>query len=247
MQYLAAVPLASLTAVCRRDIVRANVRAASVDGRFVIRVRPRVLLGVGLLLGVVLIALTLTQAPTTVARVNTPQGTLVTETQQKLSACQPGEVLPRGTSAIRLRTYAFLGPRVTVSVLAHGHVIAHGERGSGWTGGVVTVPVNRLSTARSGVELCFTLFGNGNESIQLVGEPTTGALAASGPGGTLPGRVRVEYLRSSGASWWSLVPEVARRMGLGHAAAGTWSVLLVLVLMGCLVALCSRLILRELS
>ena len=97
------------------------------------------------------------------------------------------------------------------------------------------------------VGLCFTLFGNGNESIQLVGEPTTGALAARGPGGPLPGRVRVEYLRSSGASWWSLAPEVARRMGLGHAAAGTWSVLLVLVLMGCLVALCSRLILRELS
>jgi hypothetical protein len=232
--------------MCQRDIVRANVRAASVDGRVMTRVRPRALLGVGLLLGVASIAVTLTQAPITVARRNTPVGVFVAEAHQKMTICQPGEALPRETSAIRLRTYAFLGPRVTVDLLSQGRVIAHGERGAGWTGGVVTVPVNRLPTTRSGVELCFTLFDNGDEAVQLAGEQTTGALAARGPFGLLAGRVRVEDLRPGRASWWSLAPEVARRMGLGHAAAGTWSVLLVLALMGCLVAVCSRLILREL-
>jgi hypothetical protein len=91
------------------------------------------------------------------------------------------------------------------------------------------------------------MFGNGNESVELLGEQTSGALAARGQHGPLPGRVRVEYLRPGDASWWSIAPEVARRMGLGHAAAGTWSVLLVLALMGCVVVLCSRLILRELQ
>ena len=187
--------------------------------------------------------------PTTVARVNTPQGTLVTETQQKLSACQPGEVLPRGTSAIRLRTYAFLGPRVTVSVLAHGHVIAHGERGSRWTGGVVTVPVNRLSTARSGWSASRCSATGTNRSSWWANPDRLARSPPAGRAGTLPGRVRVEYLRSSGASWWSL----CTRSGTSHGTrpmqrpapasvrlpcwsswAGHWS------------RFCSRLILRKL-
>jgi hypothetical protein len=230
-----------------RDIVPADAHAANADGRAVTRARLKLLLGAGLLLGIAAIAITLTEAPITLARLNTPQGAYLTEAQGKVSACQAGELLPRGTSAIRLRAYAFLGPRVTVELRARGHVIADGERGSGWTGGVVTVPVSHLSTARSGVELCFTMFGNGHEPIELLGEPTSGARAARGQHGPLPGRVRVEYLRPGDASWWSIAPEVARRMGLGHAAPGTWSVLLVLALMGCLMALCSRLILRELQ
>jgi hypothetical protein len=240
-------PTVPLTAGRPRDIVQANVHAGSVDCRVVTRARLKLLLVAGFLLGLVGIAITLTQAPITVARVNTAQTAFVAEVHQKTSVCQPGEVLPRGTSAIRLRAYAFLGPRVTVAVLAHSHVIAHGERGSGWTAGVVTVPVNPLSSTRAGVELCFTLFGNGDESIGLVGEPNDAAPLARGQNAPLPGRVRVEYLRPGGASWWSLAPEVARRMGLGHAPAGSWGVLLVIALMGGLVALCSRLILRELG
>ena len=112
-------------------------------------------------------------------------------------------------------------------------------------GGVVTVPVNRLSTARSGLDLCFTFFTNEDESIGFFGESTTAALAARGPNGSLPGRVRVEYLRPSHSSWWSLAPEVARRMGLGRAPSGTWSVLLAVALMVSVFALCARVILRE--
>jgi hypothetical protein len=233
-----------LTAISPRDIVPVNVRARSVDGRVV---PLKLLLAAGLPLGVLAVAITLTQAPITVARVSTTERTFLAEVRHKTSVCQAGEALPRETSAIRLGADGFLGPRVTVEVLAHSRVIAHGERGSGWTAGVVTVPVNRLSTARSGVELCFTLFGNGEESTTLVGSPAAGARAAHGNDGPLPGRVSVEYLRPSRSSWWSLAPQVARRMGLGHAAAGTWCVLLVLALMGGVVALCSRLILRELA
>jgi len=207
----------------------------------------KALLIAALVLGVAAVAVVLTQSPIAVTRVSTAQGTFVAEARGKLTACQSGEALPRDTSAIRLRMYAFLGPRVSVEVLAHGRAIARGERGSGWTGGAVTVPVNRLSAARSGLQLCFTLFGNGDESVALVGEPGAGAQVARGPAGPLPGRLRVEDLRPSGASWWSIAPEVARRMGLGRAAAGTWVVLLAIALMCALLTVCSRLILRELA
>lgn len=208
--------------------------------------RLKIVLAAGLLLGAVAIGITLLQSPIATARLNTAQAIYLGETRQKTRVCQSGEVLPRGVTAIRLRTYAFTGPRVTLEVLEHGRVILHGEHGSGWTGGVVTVPVQRLSTARSGLELCFTLFLNGDESIDFSGEPLTGALAAHDGKGPLQGRVRVEYMRPGRSSWWSMALQVARRMGLGHAPSGTWSVLLIVVLMGSMVAVCARVLLREL-
>jgi hypothetical protein len=213
----------------------------------VAKTRLKVVIATGLVLGAAAIVLTLSQSPIAVARLSTPEATYLSTASERTSVCQAGEVIPADISAIRLRTYAFLGPRVTIVARTHGRVIVHGERGSGWTGGVVTVPVNRLSTARSGADLCFTLFLNGNESSELTGEPTASALAARDRQGPLPGRVRVEYLRRSRSSWWSLAPEVARRMGLGHAPSGTWGVLLVVALVGGMVAVCARVILRELT
>lgn len=208
--------------------------------------RLKIVVVVGLLLGAVAVVLTLSQSPSAIARVNTSEQALLETVTKTTSACQANEVLPRGTTAVRLRTWAFLGPRVTLTMLEHGHVIAHGEHGSGWTAGVVTIPVKRLSTTRSGVDLCFTLFVNGDETVELTGDPTSEALAARGPEGSLQGRLRVEYLRPNSSSWWSLAPQVARRMGLGHAPSGTWSALLVLALMGGLAALCAGMIIREL-
>ncbi len=209
--------------------------------------RLKIVLGTSLLIGAAAIAVTLSQSPVAVARINTAQLRPIGQTYQPIAACQSNEVLPRETSAIRLRVESFFGPRVTVEMLDHGRVIAQGERGPGWTGGVVTMPVSPLSTARTGLDLCFKLFLNGDESNILLGEPTTGARAAYSHDARLPGRLRVEYLRPGRSSWWSLAPAVARRMGLGHAWAGTWSVLLVLLLMGGVTLVCGRLILRELE
>jgi hypothetical protein len=213
----------------------------------VTRARVKLALVAGLSAGIIAIVVTLLGSPIAIARINVPGDVFVGEASQVTRECQSGEVLPRETTAVRLRTYAFLGPRVTVEVLEHGRVIAHGARGSGWTGGAVTVRVNRLSATKSGVKLCFTLYINGHETIEYAGQRLTGALAARGPDGPLEGRVRVEDLRPGSASWLSITPEVARRMGIGHAASGTWSVFLVIALMGGLLALCSRLILRELE
>lgn len=208
--------------------------------------RLKITLGTGLLIGAIAMGATLSRAPIAVVHANTARQSVIGASNQTLAACQRNEVLPRETSAIRLRIFAFLGSRVTVDVLAHRHVIAHGERGSGWTGGAVTVPVKPLSTARSGVDLCFSVFMHGGEYDGFVGESTTGALAAQSRNQPLGGRVRVEYMRPSQSTWWSLARAVTRRMGLGRGWPGTWSVPVVVVLMGCVVLLCSRLILRAL-
>jgi hypothetical protein len=209
--------------------------------------RLKIALAAGVLLGTVAVVITLSRSPLSVIRVNTAAHTLFATTTRRTVACQAGEALPRATSAIQLRLYAVTGPRVTAEVLAGGRVIAHGERASGWTGGAVTIPVAPLSTARSGVMLCFAIYLNGDETVEIMGEPASRALGGLGADGTLGGRVAVEYLRPGPSSWFSLAPTVARHMGLGHAASGTWSVFLVIALMGGLLLLCSRLLLRELG
>jgi hypothetical protein len=199
--------------------------------------------GLAVLVGAV--ALALSQSPATVARANTTAHRYLTSTRQPLTACQGGETLPRGTSAIRLRIESFVGPRVTVQVREGARTIASGERAPGWTAGV-TVPVKPLPATHAGVELCYTAYLDGYETATLSGEPTTGPLAARTSAGPLPGRIVVEYLRPGGSSWWSRIGAVARRMALGRAWPGLGNVIVVLALMLGVAALCSRAILREL-
>jgi hypothetical protein len=233
-----------LTLICPREIVRRRWRR---ERGFVTDARLKITLGTGLLVGAIALAVTLSQSPVTVAGVSTVAQANIGSSSTTTSECEPGGTLPSATTGIRLRAFAFLGSRVAVEVLEHGRVITRGGRGSGWTAGAVTVPVRPLARTRLGVELCFALFVNGDETENFVGESTAGALAAHATGDDLSGRVRAEYLRPGRSSWWSLALSVARRMGLGHAWPGTWSVLLVIALMGGVAVLCWRAILRGLQ
>jgi hypothetical protein len=206
----------------------------------------KIALAAGLTLLALAIVLTLTQAPASLARRNTHEDQVLGTARHGTSICQSNEVLPRGTSAIRAHMFAQLGPRVSVRVLERGRVIAAGQQGAGWTGAAVTLPVHPLPTSRSGVTLCLTLALNGDETVQLLGEQRSASSAAREGEGALPGPLTIEYLRPGSSSWWSLLPEVARRAGLGHAPSGTWSVVLVAAVMAGVLALCSALAVREL-
>jgi len=208
--------------------------------------RVRVTLVTGLTLLAATVGLTLTQAPMSLARRSTSQEQPLASISQAEVICQSHEVLPRATTAIRLHLFAEYGPKVTLQLSERGRVIASGQQRGGWTGGAVTVPVSPLARRRAAVKLCFTLSLNGDETVSPAGEPTEASPAARVGGTTLLGRVAVEDLRPGPASWWSLLPQVARRAGLGRAAGGTWSVVLVAALMGAVLALCSGLIVREL-
>jgi Predicted membrane protein (DUF2142) len=177
------------------------------------------------------LALTLSRAPSTVAR--TYPGPAEEELGQAVGpivVCQRDESLPGDTSAIRLGLDTVIGPKVTATVFSGSRLLTSGTRGSGWTAGSVTVAVRRVDHAASHVTLCLTIARSPGDFIML-GTDTDAALAArTSAGRLLPGRVKVEDLRAGTRSWWSLAVSVARRMGLGRGISGSWIPLLVLSL-----------------
>jgi len=201
----------------------------------------------GLAVGIALLAFTLSRSPLGAVRASTSVPESLGHTEQRNEACQSNEVLPRDTSAVRLGIGAWIGPRVDAEFLSSGRVIARGERGTGWTGDVVTVPVRPLAVTRTGVTLCYGSFLRGDETSYVIGERTAPAVAARDRAGIFPGRFLVEDLQPERSSWWSLVPQVARRIGMSHARSGTSSVLLIIVLMVGAAAATTGLALRELA
>src|SRR5580692_766768 len=206
----------------------------------------RTALVAGLTLIVAAIAIVLLQSPLTVLASNsTAAGERLALTASRAGACQAGERLPRDTLAIRLSLGAFTGSAVTVKAIAGTRVIASGERGPGWDGHTVTVPVAAVAHAVSPVRVCFASPVAGGEPLTVFGSRSPPALAArSRRGEALSGRLRIEYLGRGSASWLALVPSVTRHMALGRAWSGIWVVFLVALLMLAATIATSRLIVR---
>lgn len=195
----------------------------------------KVTLVASLALIVLAVALTLLGAPMSIARTNRPPGKpeeAIEMTHEGGNYCDSGEVLPRDTSAIRFWLEAAAGPRVTVAVRSHGRELTGGERGSGWIGGSVTVPVRPLARTISDATVCI--------SFVAQDETVTVQESYSTPG------IWIEYLRPGTRSWASMAVGVARHMGLGRAVPGTWIVLGPLALLGAIAVLASRLLVKEL-
>jgi hypothetical protein len=195
----------------------------------------KVALAAGLTLLVLAIGLTLLGSPPNVARSNRLSGKPeepIARITEGSSYCQPGELLPRGTSAIRVWLEADAGPRVHLVVYAHGHPVTSGWRGSNWIGGSVTVPVRPLARSVSHADVCVS-FSLHDETVTMQG--------TNGPAPLL----WIEYLRPGTRTWASLAGEIARHMGLGRATSGTWIVFVALALLAALVALASSLLIGE--
>jgi hypothetical protein len=216
-------------------------------------------LAVGLALIAMVTAVVLTRAPPRVVGVNGPAATVrLGVTTADSTICQADETLPRGVSAIRLAVVAFFGANVHVTAYDGSRVLTEGGRGPDWTGASVTVPVNVVSRAVSGVTLCLAL-GPNSEPLIVTGNATPAQDAALVLRGRTPtpairanaaealkGRISVEYLAAGDRSWWSRALSVARHLGLGHFVSGTWIALLVAALMAAVGVLAVRLTLREL-
>jgi hypothetical protein len=182
-------------------------------------------LAAGLTVLAVVLALTLTRSPLSVAATNAPSGAVeepVASTRQSTSYCQGGERLPRDVSAIRLWLAAATGPRVTLTASSGGRLLTGGVHGSGWSGGSVTVAVRALPRSVSGVTLCAS-FPLRDETVEVQGNAAPAAAGIREGGRSLPARMWIEYLRSSSSSWLSLIPSVLRHMSFGHALPGRWS------------------------
>jgi hypothetical protein len=209
-------------------------------------VRIKVALAAGLLMIAITGIITLSRSPLTLARANFPEThhTLVSA-EGSARACQAREVLPQGTSAIRLGMTTVIGPRVVVKILSGSRVVAEGSHAPGWDGASVTIPVRPLPHTTAPVKICFRL-SSVNGTIELLGLPTRNTVAATTEGHALPGRVHIEYLRPSSHSWWSMANTVAWRLSIGRAFSGAWIVLLVLALLIVVVTLPAWLVTREL-
>jgi hypothetical protein len=206
-----------------------------------------VALGVGLVLLAIAWAITLSGSPLVVAHANTtPAYEPVLEATGHSGACQDGELLPAGISAIRLILVAVVGPQVNVTVTAGARPLAAGATGSGWTAGAVTVPVKPLSRPVANARICFKL-GRSAEDVVVGGSKASASSAArSLDGKPIPGRFTVEYMHRGSGSWWSSAKSVSRHLGLGHAPAGSWIALLLIAAMGGVVAAASWLVVKEL-
>lgn len=211
-------------------------------------VRTSIVLATGLTLIAAAVGVTLTRSPSTLAGSDSvsPASTLAAATSA-IGACQSGETLPAGTTAIRLSLSAIIGARVSVTVLSGTHVIVHGTHGTGWSGGDVTVPVVRVPHTVSHVTTCFAL-SELNGKVSLIGEPTPPArAAATRTGEPLRGRFRTEYVRMGRTSWLSLASSVARHFSLGRSPSGLWIVLLAATAVLGVIVIASWLMVRELQ
>jgi hypothetical protein len=204
-------------------------------------------LGVGVVLLIAVCSYALTRTPPRVLQAGPKATGYVGGFAGTAAACQPGETLPAGASAIRLSIGAYVGARIRVGVYSGSGVLTEGSRGPDWTGTSVTVPVTPLSHSASDVRVCFSISPN-NEPIFLLGREVPAAQALTTPTGeTLAGRLEIEYLGAGQGSWWSRILPVARHMGLGRAFSGTWIVLLIAAMVAAVGILAGGLALRELS
>jgi hypothetical protein len=209
---------------------------------------------IALTAGLVLLALgvcaVLVDSPMSLARINrstagAPQQPIA-QTSARASYCQARETLPARTLAIRVSLQASIGPRVRLTVSSDRGALTTGEQGRGWNGDVVSVPVRPLAREHSGVTVCVT-FQAQNELLTLRGRSIPGMAASYDAHGPLAGSMRLEYLRAGTRSWASLIPTIARDMGLGRAFEGPAVVYAALALVLAIVLLASRLLLEELS
>jgi hypothetical protein len=206
-----------------------------------VRIKLTLALGLGLTataVGAVLRPAPLSAAATNGVQAGTPFGLV----HGAGAFCQPGEALPRGTTAIRLSFAATTGPRIAVTVSSGGHPITSGAIGAGWYGSAVTVPVRPLPRPHADVTIC-ARFDSLTGYVVVSGERGSAELDREG---FAPGRLSIVYLRPGGRSWWSLAGSVIDHMALGRAMSGTWIVFAVAALISTAIVLASLALTREL-
>jgi hypothetical protein len=205
-------------------------------------------LAAGLALMAVAILVALSRSPASVARTNAvpTQITVIGSTTEGATYCQAREALPVGTSALRVWLDAAFGPRVRATVSARGRQLTSGERGSGWTGGSVTIAVRPLPRTISGATVCVS-FPLRDETLVIQGSAAPPASAARNGSQPLPGRIAIEYLHPGERSWASMAASIMRRLGFGRAAAGTWIAFLALALLAAVAAITTVAVLRDVS
>lgn len=148
--------------------------------------------------------------------------------------CEPGELLPGDTGALKLDASAngLPGPRLSASISSPGGPVSSGVLDAGWREGALSIPVSRVRNTVSDATVCLSNLGS--RPVAFGGSaPDSGFLIQLG-GKPLSGRLRIEYMRPGRESWLELLPALAHRFSLAksdlvrHWAAGAALVLMLL-------------------
>jgi hypothetical protein len=208
--------------------------------------RVRVALAVCLTLMLIAIGVGLARTPLVRAGTDgTPLPTEVGATFAPDTVCQAEEVVPKGTTIVRMSLLSLLGPGIKLQVTAGEQVVTTGIRSSGWTGTVVSIPVRPVTRTYTHATVCFTL-AKRQQLVNYRGTNTIHSPAVSNGTQVLPGRIRIEYLQPGKETWLSLALPTARRIGLSVGGGG--GIVLVLFALALTIAsLTSWLVVRELG
>ena len=138
-------------------------------------------------------------------------------------ACQPGTV-PGGTAAVRVAVAPGVadGPALGVWVQdGAGRTVARGERGAGWGGDAVDVPVGAVPRTLARGQVCIAPAAPLTLRGYAAGSPPTAILV---DGTRTRESVRLWFFRAGSESWWSVAPVVGKRMGQARGAVldGGW-------------------------
>jgi hypothetical protein len=206
----------------------------------------RIALAVCLTLTVIAVGVSLARTPLVRAGTDgTPLPTEVGATFAPDTVCQSEELVPQGTTVIRLSLLSLLGPRITLQATAGSQIITTGVRSAGWTGTIVSIPVAPVTRTYAHATVCFTL-AKRQQLVNYRGAETTRSPAVSNGTQVLPGRIRIEYLRPGKETWLSLALPTARRIGL-TVGGGSGIALVLFALVLTMAGLSSWLVVRELG
>jgi Predicted membrane protein (DUF2142) len=155
------------------------------------------------------------------------------------TACQGGELLPAGTSALRIPVERSHGA-ATVTLWWGGHRIA---RVAGRVGaGMVRADIPRATRDLGDVRVCLELRSGG---AILQGETVPGLQVLRIGRGTAQSSMAVDFLQPGRPSWWSEIRTVASRVDLGRGDwGGGWAVWPLAALLAASLALAAWVVAR---
>lgn len=139
--------------------------------------------------------------------------------------CQGEELLPAGTTAIRLYVLAQLspGPPLRVELRRRGRVLVRTTAATDAGSYFVTARIPRTTRDVADVTLCYAV-GAGAGLVAVFGDvapPGTGVATIDGR--STQAAIPIDYLRGETSSWWPHLSTVMHRLGLGKGDwGGAW-------------------------
>jgi len=161
--------------------------------------------------------------------------------------CEPGEIVPGDTGAIRLEASpaSGRGPALSVTIARPTGTTVVGALAAGWRAGAISIPLRHtVNSTLAPATVCLHVLGPGAASFG--GSVPDGSFVVQIDGRGLGGRLRIEYMRPGSETWLSLLPELARRASFGKGALiRHWAFFAAIALMLVAVALAARAVLSQ--